>query len=77
MSAPTALEHEEERRMRREQKMREYNLWDDPVKSNELLAKVADSAKVVDGLKDLAYKVIFNWHLFKLIILVDGLHFHY
>ena len=57
--------------------MREYNLWDDPVKSNELLAKVADSAKVVDGLKDLAYKVIFNWHLFKLIILVDGLHFHY
>lgn len=57
MSAPTALEHEEERRMRREQKMREYNLWDDPVKSNEMLAKVADSDKVVDGLKDLAYKI--------------------
>jgi len=55
--------------------MREYNLWDDPVKSNEMLAKVADSAKVVDGLKDLAYKVILNWHMFKRTILVDRLHF--
>lgn len=57
MLAPTALELEEERRIQREEKMRDYNLWDDPVKSNEMLAKLADSAKVVDALKDLAYKI--------------------
>lgn len=54
----TAFQLEEEMRVWREEKMRDCNLWDDPVKSNEVLAKLADRAKVVDTLKDLAYKVL-------------------
>lgn len=56
--APTALELEEARKIEQEEMIRGYNLWDDPTKSNEILVKLADSAKVVDALKDLKYKVI-------------------
>lgn len=57
MLAPLALELEEARRNKQEQQIRDYNLWDDTAKSSEILAKLADSAKVVDALKDLTYKV--------------------
>lgn len=56
MLAPTALELEESRRIKQEEVIREYDLWDDLAKSNEILIKLADSAKVVDALKDLTYK---------------------
>lgn len=56
--APTALELEEASKIEQEEMIRGYNLWDDPAKSNEILVKLADSAKVVDALKDLKYKVI-------------------
>lgn len=55
--APMALELEEARRNKQEQQIRDYNLWDDTAKSNEILAKLAHSAKVVDALKDLTFKV--------------------
>lgn len=58
MLAPTALEVEEAKRIKQEEMIHEYNLWDDLAKSNEILVKLADSAKVVDALKDLKYKVI-------------------
>lgn len=68
MLAPTALELEEAKRNRQEAIIRDYNLWDDTAKSNEILSKLADSAKVVDALKDLTYKVMCNadllWNLF-------------
>ncbi|PON64549.1 Peptide chain release factor 2, bacterial [Trema orientale] len=57
MLAPVALEHEEARRNKQEEMVRAYDLWDDPAKSDEILAKFADSARVVDALKDLTYKV--------------------
>ncbi|XP_010672948.2 peptide chain release factor PrfB3, chloroplastic isoform X1 [Beta vulgaris subsp. vulgaris] len=57
MLAPTVLHLEEEMHVWREEEMLDYNLWDDPVKSNEMLAKLADRAKVVDTLKDLAFKI--------------------
>ncbi|KAK3039642.1 hypothetical protein RJ639_027233 [Escallonia herrerae] len=56
MLAPTALELEEERHIKQEKVIREYDLWDDLAKSNEVLVKLADSAKAVDALKDLKYK---------------------
>lgn len=56
MLAP-ALELEEVRRNKQEKLIRECDLWDDPVKSNEILSKLADSAKVVDALKDIKYMV--------------------
>ncbi|KAI5318120.1 hypothetical protein L3X38_037828 [Prunus dulcis] len=56
MLAPLALKLEEARRNKQEQQIRDYNLWDDTAKSSEILAKLADSAKVVDALKDLTYK---------------------
>ena len=55
---PTALELEEAKRIKREETIRDYNLWDDHAKSNESLVKLADSAKVVDSLIDLKYKVM-------------------
>lgn len=58
MLAPAALELEEARRIRQEEMIRKYNLWDDVIKSNEILVKLADSSKVVDTLKDLTYKVM-------------------
>lgn len=57
MLAPLALELEEERRNEQEQLIRDYDLWDDTAKSNEILAKLADSVRVVDALRDLTYKV--------------------
>ncbi|KAL6185523.1 hypothetical protein ACLB2K_041656 [Fragaria x ananassa] len=56
MLAPLALELEEERRNEQEQLIRDYDLWDDTAKSNEILAKLADSVRVVDALRDLTYK---------------------
>ncbi|XP_039028428.1 peptide chain release factor PrfB3, chloroplastic-like isoform X2 [Hibiscus syriacus] len=56
MLAPTALELEESRRIKQEEMVRDYDLWNDPAKSNEILVKLADSVKVVDALKDLKYK---------------------
>ncbi|XP_012085956.1 peptide chain release factor PrfB3, chloroplastic isoform X2 [Jatropha curcas] len=56
MSAPTALEIEEARQIKQEEMMRECNLWEDPVKSHEILGRFADSAKAIDALKDLKYK---------------------
>lgn len=57
MVAPAALEVEEAKRIRQEEMIHEYDLWDDLAKSNEILVELADSAKVVDALKDLKYKV--------------------
>ncbi|KAM5577390.1 hypothetical protein ABKV19_007968 [Rosa sericea] len=57
MLAPLALELEEERRNEQEQLIRDYDLWDDTATSNEILAKLADSVRVVDALRDLTYKV--------------------
>ncbi|XP_022766619.1 peptide chain release factor PrfB3, chloroplastic [Durio zibethinus] len=56
MLAPTALDVEEARRIKQEEMIRDYDLWDDPAKSNEILVKLADSVKVVEALKDLKYK---------------------
>ena len=53
MLALAALELEESRRIRQEEMILKYNLWDDATKSNEILVKLADSSKVVDALKDL------------------------
>ncbi|XP_061992246.1 peptide chain release factor PrfB3, chloroplastic [Rosa rugosa] len=56
MLAPLALELEEGRRNEQEQLIRDYDLWDDTAESNEVLAKLADSVRVVDALRDLTYK---------------------
>lgn len=53
--APMALELEEARRINQEEVVRECNLWDDLSKSNEILDNLAESAKLVDALKDLIY----------------------
>ncbi|WCJ33399.1 peptide chain release factor putative [Euphorbia peplus] len=57
MSAPTALELEDARRMKQEETMREFDLWDDPLQFNDILAGLAHSVKVVDSLRDVKYKV--------------------
>ncbi|KAK9075881.1 hypothetical protein SSX86_004210 [Deinandra increscens subsp. villosa] len=57
MLGRSALEFEEARQIKQEEMVREYDLWDDLAKSSDILIKLADSAKVVDGLKDLTYKV--------------------
>ncbi|KAK9125132.1 hypothetical protein Scep_013978 [Stephania cephalantha] len=54
--ATTTLELEEARRIKQEELLREHNMWDDVVKSNEILIKFADTTKVVNALKDLRYK---------------------
>lgn len=64
MFAPIALEMEEARWIKQEEMIRNYNLWDDLTKSNDILVKLADTAKVVDSLKDLKYKVILCSHQF-------------
>ncbi|XP_022860305.1 peptide chain release factor PrfB3, chloroplastic-like [Olea europaea var. sylvestris] len=56
MLAPIALYHEEVRHVKQEEIIHDHDLWDDPGKSNEILIKLADSAKVVDALKHLKYK---------------------
>lgn len=58
MIAPTALECEEARRIKQEQVLRDYDLWDDLARSNESLADLADAIKVVNDLKDLRHKVL-------------------
>lgn len=55
--APVALEIEEAIRNKQEEIIRDSNLWDDPAKSDEILAQLAHSSKVIDGLKDLTFKV--------------------
>lgn len=69
MFAPTALEVEEARRNKQEEMIRDSNLWDDLAKSDRILVKLADVAKVVDSLKDLTFKVTckccFRWSLNK------------
>ncbi|XP_061349663.1 peptide chain release factor PrfB3, chloroplastic isoform X2 [Gastrolobium bilobum] len=57
MFASTALEMEEAKWTKQEEMIRDFDLWDDPAKSNDILVKLATSAKVVDSLKDLRYKV--------------------
>ncbi|XP_042510571.1 peptide chain release factor PrfB3, chloroplastic-like isoform X2 [Macadamia integrifolia] len=54
--ASTALESEEARQIKQEEMIREYNLWDDLTKSNEILFELADSTRVVDALRDVRYK---------------------
>ncbi|KAK4799795.1 hypothetical protein SAY86_025160 [Trapa natans] len=56
LMATSALELEEARRIKQEEMIRNYDLWDDPTKSNDILVKLADTARAVDALKDLAYK---------------------
>nr|XP_016497016.1 PREDICTED: peptide chain release factor PrfB3, chloroplastic-like [Nicotiana tabacum] len=56
MLTPTALEFEEARRLKQEEVIREYDLWDDVAKSDEDLVQLAESAKAIDSLKDLRYK---------------------
>ncbi|KAH6818737.1 peptide chain release factor [Perilla frutescens var. frutescens] len=56
MLTPTALEFEEAKHVDQEEVIRDYDLWDDIGKSNEILGQLADSAKVVDTLRDLKYK---------------------
>ncbi|XP_058723995.1 peptide chain release factor PrfB3, chloroplastic-like isoform X1 [Vicia villosa] len=57
MYASTALEKEEASWIKQEEMVRGSDLWDDTTKSNDILVKLANSAKVVDSLKDLRYKV--------------------
>ncbi|KAL3637197.1 hypothetical protein CASFOL_019496 [Castilleja foliolosa] len=56
MLAPTALELEETKHFIQEEIIRHYDLWDDLGKSNDIHIKLAESAKVVDTLRDLKYK---------------------
>ncbi|GFP90912.1 peptide chain release factor prfb3 chloroplastic [Phtheirospermum japonicum] len=56
MLAPTALELEEAKHFNQEEVIRHYDLWDDLGKSNDILIKLAESAKVVDTLRDLKYR---------------------
>lgn len=58
MFTSTALEMEEASRTKHEEMVRDFDLWDNPSKSNDILVKLANSAKVIDSLKDLRYKVM-------------------
>ncbi|CAH2050013.1 unnamed protein product [Thlaspi arvense] len=42
--------------IKQQEMVRQYNLWDDLAKSNEVLVKLADSYKIVAALKDVQYK---------------------
>ncbi|KAL3753355.1 hypothetical protein ACJRO7_000707 [Eucalyptus globulus] len=55
--APTALQIEEAKWIKLDGLIRDYNLWDDPDKSYDVLVKLADMARAVDALRDLTYKV--------------------
>jgi hypothetical protein len=55
--APAALELEEKRKIEQEETLHRSNLWDDLNHSVESLSALADSANVVERLKDLQYKV--------------------
>ncbi|KAL5202514.1 hypothetical protein ABZP36_013466 [Zizania latifolia] len=56
MTASSALDMEEARRIKQEEVLRGRNLWDNPAKSHESLSSLADAIRVVDHLKDLRYK---------------------
>ncbi|CAJ1967661.1 unnamed protein product [Sphenostylis stenocarpa] len=56
--ASTALEMEQATWIKQEEMVRDFDMWDDPAKSNDVLVKLANSAKVVDSLKDMKYKVM-------------------
>lgn len=58
MLVPTALELAEAKHVNQEEVIRHYDLWDDTGKSNEILTELANSAKAVDTLRDLKYKVL-------------------
>lgn len=62
MFASTALEMEEAMWTKQEEIVRDFDLWDDPAKSNDILVKLANSAKAVASLKDVRYKVVFCSH---------------
>lgn len=51
-----ALEMEETRQIQQEEMLREYDLWDNVAKSNEILNELGDTTRSVDALKDLRYK---------------------
>ncbi|XP_047958801.1 peptide chain release factor PrfB3, chloroplastic isoform X2 [Salvia hispanica] len=67
MLAPTALEFEEGKHVDQEGVVRDYDLWDDLNKSNEVLAKLADSAKAEEAklITELAEMDAINYELFK------------
>ena len=44
----------------------DFDMWNDPAKSNDILVKLENSAKVVDSLRDLKYKVMLCSHQFHL-----------
>ncbi|KAK3427646.1 hypothetical protein EUGRSUZ_F03826 [Eucalyptus grandis] len=54
--APTALQIEEAKWIKLDGLIRDYDLWDDPAKSYDVLVKLADMARAVDALRDLTYK---------------------
>ncbi|KAL6610108.1 hypothetical protein ACP70R_040077 [Stipagrostis hirtigluma subsp. patula] len=56
ITASSALELEEAKRIKQEEVLRKRNLWDNPAKSHETLSAFADAIRVVDHLKDLRYK---------------------
>lgn len=58
MTTPLALEVEEAKRIKQEEMLLEYNLWDDLARSNESLSALANAIKVVHELKDLQHKVL-------------------
>ncbi|KAI3874728.1 hypothetical protein MKX03_023318 [Papaver bracteatum] len=73
-----ALEIEEARQIQQEEMLREYDLWDNVAKSNEILNELGDTTRSVDALKDLRYKAeeaklitqladmdVINYRLFK------------
>lgn len=60
MMAPTALQIEEARWIKQDGLIQDYDLWDDPAKSNDAFVKLADIARAVDSLRDLTYKVMGN-----------------
>ncbi|KAI3967797.1 hypothetical protein MKX01_039189 [Papaver californicum] len=55
MLAP-ALEMEEAKQIEQEEMLREYDLWDNVAKSNDILNELGDTTRSVDVLKDLRYK---------------------
>ncbi|XP_011075379.1 peptide chain release factor PrfB3, chloroplastic isoform X2 [Sesamum indicum] len=67
MLAPTALELEEAKHVNQEEVVRDYDLWDDLSKSNEILIKLADSAKAEEAklITELAGVDAINYALFK------------
>lgn len=57
-AAPEALKFEQERKIKQEEMLYQSNLWDDLNISDNSLSALADTAKVVESLRDLQYKVL-------------------